>query len=243
MNVFARNIQVWNETKSIVTRNNLIAPISVKFKDIKTELHAITKTTDINVIDMDTIDAGIILKERKFKPVVLNMCDWYVPGGVVEAGATTQEEDLFRRSNYFTTLDKKFYPLYNNETIYSKSVFVFRDNADNNYNILNTPVFLDFIAAPAPFKPVLEDKRIKKQEDIDLFKNKMETLFEVAYSMGNDSIVLSAWGCGAFHCPPEHTAELFNEVIAKYRKAFRIIVFAILNKNKNYKVFKKLITQ
>lgn len=51
------------------------------------------------------------------------------------------------------------------------------------------------------------------RELIEPFKNKMRKLFRVGLQHGHDALVLGAWGCGAFHCPPQHVARLFHEVM------------------------------
>jgi len=52
----------------------------------------------------------------------------------------------------------------------------------------------------------------------------------IAKDNGHDSIVLSAFGCGAYGNPPKHMAELFREVICtQYSGAFKHIVFAIID--------------
>jgi len=47
---------------------------------------------------------------------------------------------------------------------------------------------------------------------------------------GHDSIVLGAFGCGAFHNPPHHIAQLFHEVIdeAEFKNKYKLIAFAVL---------------
>ena len=66
---------------------------------------------------------------------------------------------------------------------------------------------------------------------------------------GHDSLVLSAFGCGAFQNPPDHIARLFKEVIEDYKGHFKMVAFAILddhNANKshnidgNYKPFERV---
>ena len=46
----------------------------------------------------------------------------------------------------------------------------------------------------------------------------------------DDSIVLGAFGCGAFHNPPKHIARLFHEVIneKEFKDKYKLIAFAIL---------------
>lgn len=63
---------------------------------------------------------------------------------------------------------------------------------------------------------------------------------------GQRTLVLSAFGCGAFRNPPRHMAELFREELSspEFRSAFHRIVFAILNDHNagsrgNYAPFKK----
>ena len=47
---------------------------------------------------------------------------------------------------------------------------------------------------------------------------------------GHDSIVLGAFGCGAFHNPPKHITRLFHEVIdeKEFQNKYKLIAFAIL---------------
>jgi uncharacterized protein (TIGR02452 family) len=53
---------------------------------------------------------------------------------------------------------------------------------------------------------------------------------QLKYIEGHDSVVLSAFGCGAFMNPPSHIAELFHDVIEEnqYRHKFAYIGFAII---------------
>jgi uncharacterized protein (TIGR02452 family) len=56
-------------------------------------------------------------------------------------------------------------------------------------------------------------------------------MFDIALENGNDSLVLSAFGCGAYGTPPKEMARLFHEVIEseRYKNTFKKIVFAIIN--------------
>jgi len=49
------------------------------------------------------------------------------PGGGVHKGSKTKEEEIFRKSNLFSTLDEKYYPLNKYDIIYSPSVTVIKN--------------------------------------------------------------------------------------------------------------------
>jgi uncharacterized protein (TIGR02452 family) len=59
---------------------------------------------------------------------------------------------------------------------------------------------------------------------------KIRTILRIALAHGHDSLVLGAFGCGAFRNPPKHMAELFKAVFAEdeFINRFRKIVFAIV---------------
>ena len=61
--------------------------------------------------------------------------------------------------------------------------------------------------------------------------NKIRTIFRIALVNGHDSLVLGAFGCGAFRLPPEAVAEQFSRVLAEpeFECRFRAVVFAILS--------------
>lgn len=68
-------------------------------------------------------------------------------------------------------------------------------------------------------------------------KNKMRTIFRIALRHRHDSLVLGAWGCGAYKNPPAHIAALFHEVLheEEFKNKFRKIVFAIMEDHNSRK--------
>jgi len=63
----------------------------------------------------------------------------------------------------------------------------------------------------------------------DKTKTKMKVILQIALDRGHDSVVLGAFGCGAFRNPPATIAQLFREVIFQdYKDCFCHITFAIL---------------
>lgn len=195
------------------------------------------------VVRGDCLKAAIALKtERGLNPAVLNMASSRRPGGGYKTGAAAQEENIFRRSNYFQSLEDPrridrqrtwHYPLGPLCGIYSPSVIVFRGPEDEGYPFLEQPVRLDFIAVAAIARPTvhrLEDGTQRlSPSDADLMRAKIALILDIALAHGHDSVVLGAFGCGAFGNPPEHVALLFREVLSTdaYRCRFKRICFAI----------------
>ena len=62
-----------------------------------------------------------------------------------------------------------------------------------------------------------------------VMKKLIDDIFIVACNSGADTLVLGAFGCGAFGCPIEETASIMFETSKKYRKYFINIVFPMTN--------------
>jgi len=85
-------------------------------------------------------------------------------------------------------------------------------------------------------------------ELVEGVKNKIRTIFCIAVDQGQTNLVLGALGCGAFHNPPKHVAELFAEVLCEreFHNAFNKICFAIKQDHNsrgdsNYAAFKAIL--
>jgi uncharacterized protein (TIGR02452 family) len=92
---------------------------------------------------------------------------------------------------------------------------------------------MDCIAAPALRDPQLNSTfdDFGLEENRNMMENKIRVLLYTAAKNGNDSIILSAWGCGAFGCPPKGVAKLFKKVLGEFAGVFRETPFAILGNN------------
>lgn len=221
-------------------------PLKPKFPD---ERH----DTELKVVNMDSLLAAKALIDRGMKPAVLNMASWRRPGGYVEGGSSAQEENLFRRTNLYEGLfpfhkemaDKynfipnkdNSYPLsLNHGGIYTPHVTVFRGTDEEEYPYLDETFFIDVLTVAAIKNPKLLEGNKLSEEDKDVTRNKIRTMLNLALMGGNDSLVLGAFGCGAYHTPPEEIATLFKEVLSEegYRDSFKAVHFAILNSNANF---------
>jgi len=229
--------QVWNENISIWDEY-IPEKKSVKYfyQPLNYEnLNCTTQKPLIQILKSDTLDSALKLQKLGYNPLILNMADIYHPGGCVAAGGGMQEESLFRRSNYHRHLLKELYPIEIDAAIYSPNVCIFRDNEENNFiNIgLN---HLSFIACPALSMPQLDRDDNFTKNDEQIFRNKIRLIFQVANENNHDSLILGAWGCGAFGCPVRHVAKIFYDEIQNCKYDFNTIIFAI--HGKNYAIFK-----
>ena len=70
----------------------------------------------------------------------------------------------------------------------------------------------------------------------DTLKNKVRQILSIALENGHTSIVLSAFGCGAYGTPPSEMAKIFDDVLKSddYRGAFEDVVFAIINDSNSF---------
>jgi uncharacterized protein (TIGR02452 family) len=248
----AIRVKVWRSTvakymkftpeKPTIKYNH--APTQEELDELK-----VYANTQVSVIEEDTLNATEQLINEGYNPLVLNMADWYNAGGCVQGGAKTQEEELFRRSNYFTHLLQSFYPLDTYDLMISYDVEVYRDDPYKDYAIRDKPFKCNIVASPALDSPVLDykdnDDMIGKmnEEDTEIMYNKMRQLIYYAATAGCDSIVLSAWGCGAFHLPAWQISQLFAKVLSESAGCLRKVVFAVTNHKNNYTIFKQNILE
>jgi hypothetical protein len=66
---------------------------------------------------------------------------------------------------------------------------------------------------------------------MELTRRKIESIFQLGILYNYDCLVLSALRNGAYFNPVEDTVKIFNEMIEKYKGAFRRIDFGILEKS------------
>lgn len=260
--IYEKRIQCYHNTTRIAKQQYPLIKESIKYKYDSNFTWMKKYNTIIKVVNGDTIDTALIFTKKHYSPLVLNLADDCMPGGLVEAGSGAQEESLFRRSNYFisTRYERRLYPIKFNEAIYSPKITVFKDNEENKWKLYKQPYLMDFIACPGLKYPTLINgtdtknnitiQRLKSK-DVEMLKNKIRLIFQIGYKHKNDVLILGALGCGAWCSPPEHVAEIFNEICNEYSGMFKYIIFAILrgagdtNKKQldNYDIFSKIITQ
>ena len=193
---------------------------------------------------------------------VLNFASSTNPGGGVRKGSSAQEECLCRVSTLLPCLEsemplRKFYnphrearnPLHNDDIIYTRDVLVIKDD---DYRLLDEPFRVNVITCAAPN---LREKtsnrfnsgegevvRISDADLLDLHLSRARKILATAAVNEAEVVILGAFGCGAFHNPPEVVAAAYKTVLNEFHGYFDTIEFAVYCRpgdSRNYEVFKK----
>ena len=201
--------------------------------------------THIEVVDNDCLYEAKKYVDNGLNPCVLNMASFHTPGGGVTRGSSAQEESIFRRTNIFKSLyqfneignlygvkqREERYPLdYNFGGIYTPNVTVFKTSEGDGCELLDEPFEIGVVSVAAVKNPRVENGKLVPWV-VDTLKSKIRQILDISLENGHDSLVLSAFGCGAYKTPPTEMARLFKEVLDtdNYRTAFKAISFAIID--------------
>ena len=206
--------------------------------------------TKIYVENIDFLDKAIQFDPRY--TAILNPASANKSGGGVRTGSRALEEIICRRSNLIKSLEKfttesglydpslDYY-----EGIWSPYVNVYRDA---NYEALDAPKIINVITFAAINHPRLTSEMRYEPQVEKQMKRKIRSVLRIAITHGIITLVLPAWGCGAFKNPAKEVARCFKEVLqeGEFIGAFEEICFAILddhnakhefNPEGNYKPF------
>ena len=185
--------------------------------------------TRVQVTNETTLGASRRLVQSGLRPLALNFANGVQPGGGFLGGAKAQEEVLCRSSAlHLTIVDDPMYehhrkrplPDSTDWAIYSPDVPVFR--MDNGLE-LPCPWCLSFLTCAAPYAP-----GIGQPQAGDLLQRRIGRVLAIAQALEHDTLVLGAWGCGAFRNNPLRTAQDFRQALENdFMGAFSEIVFAI----------------
>ncbi|CAF1047732.1 unnamed protein product [Rotaria sordida] len=273
------NVSVMLNTIGVIRKKSYITDsrkeIKLKFQQLKTivynhrsklaltrEISSIPTTpfssTKVKVINDDCLVVYTKLVLSGNRPVILNMCNPEIPGGRHRQGVDTQEGNLFRRSDYYLSLDAELdetdrverywctengqqkllknhetmYPMDEFGAIYTSGITLFRDTKNKGYAYLDNPIYSVCAIALAPYQQT-QSKQNNPNLLADKYeqgmRKKIENLFAIAYHHGHDCLVLSALGCDASSNTSMHIAFIFKSIIQQYAGYFKTIYFAIID--------------
>lgn len=185
--------------------------------------------TRVQVTNETTLGAARRFVSEGSRPLALNFANGIIPGGGFLGGARAQEEVLCRSSGLFPTLVGD--PMYEDHrrrprpdstdwAIYSPGVPVFRTD---DGAALDWPWPLSMLTCAAPYAPT-----VGQPEAGDLLQQRIRRVLAIARTYGHRTLVLGAWGCGAFANDPVRTANDFRSALeGEFAGAFSAVVFAI----------------
>ena len=229
-------IAVWYETQAAFIADPDPAP-SYILKELPAtgfaDLPLRYDDTAVQFFKEDCVEVAVRHVTAGESPLLHNMSDWDAAGGAVEIGSAAQEEELFRRSNYYCHLLQSFYPLEELDTVVSPAVMFIRRGIADGYVSMDAPASIDCVAAPAVRFPQLDRATggYAKATDEALMEQKIRMLVYAAVENKNDVLVASAWGCGAYGCPAEATGRIFRKVLEEARGLVKVVSFSILGGN------------
>ena len=211
------NIQIYQETytaANTVLKGQTVASIlgtervDANFTKAAAKPNGV-KDTPIYVMNKTTADMARDLYKNGYNPLVQIMANPTIPGGGVKNGRTAQEEIIWRQSNVgpalLSALNRKLYPISDASGIFVPKGIIFRGDARDGYKE-ETPFPVDFFASAA----INGADLINTPAEVALTKEKIRVMLRKAIQNGNDSLVLGAFGCGAFHNNPNKMAEFYR---------------------------------
>ena len=171
---------------------------------------------------------------------MLNFASATHPGGGFLGGARAQEEYLARSSGLYACIrDNAMYefhrsrrdPLYTNYAIYSPEVPVFRSD---DGSLLDEPYTVGIITCPAVNANKVDFKR--KNEIGPAMWLRILKVLSIGVKHAHNSIVLGAWGCGAFGNDGREIAGLFYRTLERnFKGVYGQVVFAIVDWSRDRK--------
>ena len=205
------------------------------------------------------------------KIAVHNFASATNPGGGVVKGSSAQEECLCRCSTLYFCLNTKemlerFYyphraeknPIHNDDVIYTPGVTVFKSDTPNPVSLSERDWYdVDVITCAAPnLRPVPANQynsgdgskpvRVSDKELLQIHEQRLARILDVAIFNGVETIILGAFGCGAFQNKPEVVAMAAKNLIKNYLQFFKNIEFAVYcspSDDRNYKAFERALKE
>ncbi len=242
-------IKVYEDTKRKCldgTYGKLIKGISYLMKNSNSRLDSVLLKRKYDKMCVEVVNDDVLVVANRLHTdgekniLVLNMASNYRAGGGVERGAMAQEEELFRRSNYFMSLDNTFYPLEPASVVYTPNVSIVKDR---HYRDLSAPhLSVSMLAVAAIRNPKLTRKGEYSESDYKIMFDTIHNIFKVSYMMNHETLILGALGCGAFHNPPVEVIKIYNIFLEKYSGCFKNVIFAVYSReDDNFAYFSKYI--
>lgn len=218
----------------------------VSFEEIlrsRTKVGAMCQAPKITFSKWSKADALLRFASRGRIPCGLNFANGEQVGGGYKTGALAQEEDLCRRlpNLYTSLLNAKRDGMYPfgpctcrtpdrpekySDVLFTSDLVVARAAEEQGFELLprEQQVKISLVTAAAP-----NTNFAKEVYDLRLMRNTVEAIFIAPKLQRKDmnTLILGAWGCGAFGGDPRDISELFASVIHDMGQLYEEVHFAI----------------
>lgn len=213
--------------------------------------------TNVILSKKKTIDAALEYNGKRV--AIHNFASATTPGGGVRTGSRAQEESICRCTNLYPAISREklmrdFYmknreaynPYFLNMGIYSPDILILRN--DDSFTFLSVPSKVNVLTLPAPNLSyrLWNGRTPDKFEYREVMYKRIDLLFKEAIIKKADVLITGAFGCGAFHNPPDVVASIYNQMLVKYSGHFKTVEFAIFCnevETQNYDAFQRTLSE
>jgi uncharacterized protein (TIGR02452 family) len=256
---------VATHNRELILNNFILIPKTTKhyvkdlnnFQAKQKDYKLINEKTNINnhhniIVTNETTDECVRrLWSEGFRSItILNFANSNQAGGGYREGDSTQEEEICRCApSLYASLNMYKYPFDNeNEILYTENVPFIRKSRKCGYELLDNSVvnsqdfpYANVITAAAP------DLRFKSSSSFNVEKltQLISAIVKLPISLSEkqntekQTLVLGAFGNGAFLNPPEITSSIFKIVLTNLSMEYTQVIFAIpISKDQNHTIFK-----
>lgn len=216
------------------------------------------------IVQEDTLTSAMIHmdKDPTAEVMVVNFANNISPGGGYKHGCTAQEEDLFRRSTLPYTIGQRKEDLYpinttaaggsfprNVRALFTPYCNILRQNSQNLFQFNSLTAMAHYsvsVCSLAAFDCTKEQEAFRGVDSntgkcllnphgYQHTKNRIRMMFQMAIHKKCDTLIVGAFGCGAFNNSPTEIIEIFNTVLKEFDGCLMNVIFAIIGDN--FKIF------
>lgn len=218
------------------------------------------KQAKVSVTNHRTFQAARLMNARHpdRRIAVLNFASATSPGGGVKTGSSAQEESLCRCSTLFSVLNRKilqekYYSfhkfrsdtIYTDSCIYTPGIKIIKSD-ENQPERLPEDKWMNVNVITCAAPNFRRTNPLPSEELYELHLRRGRKILDVALNNGIESLVLGAFGCGAFRNDPKVVAKAYAKLMEEFSEAFDEIEFAVFyheNEVANYKAFKEALSR
>jgi hypothetical protein len=257
----AWRVEVMVDTKKKIKKSNyaeFLGNAAVYLESVQTSTRQARSElengpTTVSVLKRDCLEAAAdIIQNFGVKPAVLNMANAHFFGGGYLHGAGAQEENIFRRTGCYLNTGMGILSASPDKNVVNSSKYT-SDFSDQVFGLHgHVPVFegVCFKTEEADGYRIRDDvfpffelrsaaQNLKSEYDVfdeALCETQIRAQFRSLAMIRAQAVVLSAFGCGAFHNPPDRVAAVYKRVIDEVIGRnecpnLKKIVFALINPN------------